>query len=499
MYRVDLYGRVRRAVYVEGISIRAAAKRFGIHRETVKKMLAYSLPPGYRRKGPAPRPKLGPYLTVIDAILERDREMPVKQRHTAQRIFDRLRGEHGYTGGYTAVKDYVRERVFRSREVFVPLAHPPGHCQSDFGEALAVIGGVLQKVHFSAFDLPHSDAGFVKAYPAETSEAFCDSHNAAFQFFGGVPVSMLYDNTTLAVARICGDGKRERTRMFSELVSHYLFLDRFGRPGKGNDKGSVEGLVGYVRRNFFVPVPHADSFERLNAKLEEDCRERFGRRVWGEKETIGERLGRDRAAFLPLPACQYDACQKRSTRASSLSLVRYANNDYSVPVRFAHREVLVKASVWEIVVSCGAEVIACHPRSYGREEAIFDPRHYLELLEKKTGALDSAAPLTGWELAEEFAELRRQMEARLGKMGTREYVQVLRLLETFSMEQVHAGVRQALRLGTAGFDAVKHLVLCRIERRPPRLNLAIYPYLPSAKVETTRARSYLALLEGSPS
>ena len=149
------------------------------------------------------------------------------------------------------MKDYVRERRLRSREMFVPLVHSPGHAQADFGEAMAVIGGVACKVHFLAFDLPHSDACFVKAYPAETTEAFCDGHNAAVAFFGGVPRSILYDNTKLAVARILGDGKRQRTRVFTELQSHYLFEDRFGRPGKGNDKGKVEGVD---RRGILTPL-----------------------------------------------------------------------------------------------------------------------------------------------------------------------------------------------------------------------------------------------------
>jgi transposase len=141
--------------------------------------------------------------------------------------------------------------------VFVPLWHPAGHGQADFGEAVAVIGGVAQKVHLFVMDLPQSDAGFVKAYPAETTEAFLDGHVSAFAFFGGVPRSILYDNTKLAVVRVLGDGKRQRTRAFSELTSHYLFVDRFGRPGRGNDKGKVENLVGYARRNYLVPLPRA--------------------------------------------------------------------------------------------------------------------------------------------------------------------------------------------------------------------------------------------------
>ncbi len=150
-------------------------------------------------------------------------------------VFERLRDEHGFIGGITIVTDYVRERTRRTREVFVPLAHAPGHAQVDFGEALGEIGGVVRKLHYFAMALPHSDAFFVKAYPAETTEAFCDGHVAALAFFGGVPVSILYDNTTIAVARILGDGTRKRTRSFSELQSHYLFEDRFGRPGKGNE------------------------------------------------------------------------------------------------------------------------------------------------------------------------------------------------------------------------------------------------------------------------
>ena len=153
----------------------------------------------------------------------------------------------------------------------MPVAHPPGHAQVDFGECIGVIGGVRMKLHVFRFDLPHSDACFIKAYPAETTEAFLDGHILAFAFFGGVPLSILYDNLKVAVARILGDGKRQRTRAFTELVSHYLFQERFGRPGKGNDKGKVEALVKYSRANFLTPVPHAPSFDALNAALEERC------------------------------------------------------------------------------------------------------------------------------------------------------------------------------------------------------------------------------------
>jgi hypothetical protein len=198
---------------------------------------------------------------------------------------------------------------------------------------------------------------------------------------------------------------------------------------------------------------------------------------------------------LPRPLTSYEACEKRTTRASSQALVRYQTNDYSVPTEYGHRQVLLKAFVWEVVISCSSEVIARHPRSYGREEMIFNLLHYLALLEQKTNALDQAAPLQGWELPEEFTELRRQMEARLGKRGRREYVQVLRLLETFSLSEVTVAIRQAQRFSTIAFDAVKHLLLCAIEHRPPKLDLENYPHLPLAEVALTRAADYQVLLQ----
>jgi transposase len=194
MYSVEVYNAVRRFVFIEGHSRREVARRFGISRETARKICQFSEPPGYRRSGPPKRPKLDPFTGIVDQILADDLQVHGKQRHTAKRIYDRLRDEHGFDGGYTPVKDYVRGTRVRVREMFVPLLHPPGHAQVDFGEAFGMIGGIKRKIHFFCFDLPHSDACFVKVYPAETTEAFLDGHVSAFRFFGGVPQSILYDS-----------------------------------------------------------------------------------------------------------------------------------------------------------------------------------------------------------------------------------------------------------------------------------------------------------------
>ena len=300
----------------------------------------------------------------------------------------------------------MREHLRQTREMFVPLSHAPGHAQCDFGEVLVIIAGVQHKAHYFILDLPHSDGCFVKAYPAETTEAFLDGHVSAFAFLGGVPQSILYDNTKLAVARILGDGRRKRTRAFTELQSHYLFDDRFGRPAKGNDKGKVEGMVGYVRRNFLVPIPSFESFAALNAHLERRCLERMDATLRGHSETIGQRMERNLEALLPLPPVPYDACDRQAGRVSSLSLVRYRTNDYSVPVAYGHRDVIVRGYVDQVVISCGSEIIARHPRSYDRDDFVYDPIHYLPLLEQKIRALDQAAPLQGWDLPDEFGTLR---------------------------------------------------------------------------------------------
>jgi len=331
------------------------------------------LPPGYCRIEPPYKPTLGPYVGIIGEILRLNKVLIKKQRHTAKRIFERLRDEHGYTGSLTTVTYYVRKQKRKTKEVFVPLSHAAGHAQVDFGETLGVIGGAECKIHFFAMSLSHSDAVFVKAYPAETAAAFCDGHVSAFAFFGGIPQSILYDNTKIAVARILGNKTRIQTRRLTELQSHYLFEDKFGRPARGNDKGKVEVMIGYVRRNFMVPAPRYDSFDVLNAHLEEQCLKRQGDKLRGHSKTIGARLMRDLDALMGLPVVVYEACDHISTRATSISMVRYKSNDYSVLVAYAHHDVQIRAYVHEVIIGCGNEIIARHKRSYTKADMIFDP------------------------------------------------------------------------------------------------------------------------------
>ena len=254
---MENWAEIRRRVLVDGLSGRAACREYKIHWKTLQKILDNPQPPGYRRTKPRRPSILELFLPVIHQILEDDKKAPPKQRHTAKRIFDRLRAEHGYTGGLTTVKDAVRAWRRRTAEVFVPLAHPPGEAQADFGEAEVTLDGQATKVAVFVMTLPYSDAVFVSAFPRECTEAFLEGHARAFEFFGGVPRRISYDNSKIAVAKVTGTRDRKLTDEFLRLKSHHLFQEHFCLVRRPNEKGHVETLVGFARRNFLVPVPTA--------------------------------------------------------------------------------------------------------------------------------------------------------------------------------------------------------------------------------------------------
>lgn len=490
MYQVEMYLRVRQACLVEGKSQRRAAKEFGIDRRTVGKMVEEAVPLGYTREKLIVKPKLEGHTEFIDEILENDRTVHPKQRHTAQRILDRLKEERGYLGQYTIVREYVAKALKKKREMFVPLEHEPGAAQIDFGEAQAIIKGYKKKLHLFIMDLPYSDGCFVKSYEQETTEAFLDGHVSAFKFFGGVPTNTLYDNLRIAVAKILGNGDRKKTRAFTELQSHYLFKDHFARVGKGNDKGKVENLVGYARRTFMVPLPQFDSLEELNHYLEGCCVKRQSMTLQKHKESIGERLIDDQKAFLPIPAGTYQPCTLSSGTVSCQSLVRYKGNDYSVPVRYGYHHVFIKGFVDKIQIICKDTVIAEHKRSYEKNETLYNPIHYLPLIERKPRSLDQAAPLKGWSLPDVFEKVKNCLEERDGKAGKKEYIKILRLLETYRVEEVTEGITRALKSGAISCESIRHFILHLKDKDPKILNLSNHSHVPNVTVLTTSLQDY---------
>ena len=485
---------VRREVLTGRLSKRAACRKYGLSWHTLAKMLAHDAPPGYRRTQPRRRPKLHQFLPVIQRILTDDQLAPKKQRHTAWRIFERLREEHGYQGGYTIVKDAVREWKLSRQEVFLPLSHPPGEAQVDFGEATVRLGGEVTKVALFVMTLPYSGAMFVQVFPRECTETFLEGHRRAFEYFGGVPRRISYDNSAIAVIEVLSGRVRKLTREFLRLESHHLFQHHFCLVRRANEKGHVERLLGTARRNFLVPVPDVASLEALNAALVEHCRADLEHRTRGKSDTKGELLVEDQAFFLPLPKQPFEARRIAQVTADSESLVRFDANSYSVPVKYAHRRLSVVATVNEVRIIFEDRLVARHPRCWQKEQFFFEPVHYLALLERKPGGFDHARPLENWQLPACFHLLRRRLEAQYGGSGTREFIRVMRLLERYPLRQLAEAVEYALDIDVIDPDSIRVVVEHRSERPVELFTLDGRPELALVCVETTSPAAYGALL-----
>jgi hypothetical protein len=316
----------------------------------------------------------------------------------------------------------------------------------------------------------YSKQPFVTALPTQAQEAFFEGHVRAFDFLGGVPQVLVYDNLKVAVKRILEGRNREEQTAFIAFRSHYLFESRFCNPGKGHEKGLTEGLVGYSRRNWLVPPPEHASWDDLNAYLLEACREDGERRLRGMEQTIGEALALERAHLLPLPARPFPCCVLRPTRANGFGLVTFQTNRYSVPAVHAHEKLWLRAFVDRVEISNGRQVLAVHPRCYQREQDILDPLHYLPLLEQRPGAWDQAKPIQDWRqqwprVYERYLDALRERLSR--SQATREFVHVLQLHEDYPEQVIAQALAEALAGHCYSADGVKQLVLRLIE--PPRL------------------------------
>jgi transposase len=454
---MERWSEVRCLVLTGKLSKRRACEKYELHWDTLQKMLQHEEPPGYRKQRERTKPVLGPYVAMIHEILEADKSAPPKQRHTAKRIFERL-CEKGYCGGRTVVQEAVRRWQQRSAEVFMPLAHPPGEAQVDFGEATVLYRGQARKVAMFVMSLPFSDAVFCQIFPRECTETFQEGHRRAFEFFGGVPKRITYDNTKIAVVKVIQKRGGEFTREFLRLKSHYLFEYHCCLVRRANEKGHLEGLVGYSRRNFLVPVPNFDDFELYNEDLAEACRRELQRKVRGKGGTKAELLEDDRLALLPLPPRPFEARRVEVCGANSLSLVRFDRNDYSVPTAYAHHTVVAVGGIEQVRFVVQDQVVAEHLRDWDKENVHYNPVHYLALLERKPGALDFGKPFDDWDLPEGFGVLRRRLEGELGGVGRREFIKVLRLLESCERKELARAVDRALAIGALTVEAIRLLL-----------------------------------------
>jgi len=492
---MDQWIELRRQIRNGEVSLRQLHRETGISRPTLRKIRDNSEPPGYQRTKPIEKSKIGPYLGRIKEIIDGDKQMPKKQRHTAKKILETLQSE-GFTGGYTIVKDAVRQIKKTSKEVFMPLSQRPGEAQVDFGHALVNFNGTLKKVVFFVMTMVHSDAMFVMAFPRECTESFLESHVRAFAFFGCVPQRISYDNTRVAVTKILKHHKRKYTSEFKRLISHYLFEPHFCNVRRPNEKGIVEGSVKYSRLNFMVPVPQVKDYDDLNQRLLDCCQSDLDRILRGKRSLSKKQLlTEDRFAAIALPDDMFDYRKSTSTFASSESLVRYDTNDYSVPVSSAHHQTTIKASVSFIEVYRQDALIAKHRRCWDRERQIFEPMHYLELLERKPGSLDHARPLEDWSLPACFNTYRRCLETHR-ENGTKEYIQILLLLNKYSVHQIAKAICKALNHRIYCYCAVQQFLLTAEDYAFTTFSLAGREHLRHIVVHQTSVADYRSLTQG---
>lgn len=478
MLTVEHYGEIRRA-HRDGMSVRAIARTQHHSRRKVRDALACPEPRPYTRSKEPPAPRLGPYHAIIDAILAADEQAPRKQRHTMRQVFRRLGAEHGYPGGYDAVRRYIGKRQQRSRETFIPLAHDPGQrLECDFGHIHVDFPEGRRQVAVLIAVWAYSYCPFAVALPTERTEAILAGMVEAFEFFDGVPREVWWDNPTTVVAEIFKGRSRRPHPRYAALASHYAFDPLFCMPARGNEKPHVENRVYDLQRRWATPVPRMRDFAELNAYLRQCCLRDRGRTVAGQTQTIGQRFEQDRAAALALPARRFDACIHQPALVDKYQMVRFDAVRYSVPRAYAFQAVTVKGYVDRIEVVAGEQIVARHARSYEHGEQVLDPLHYLVTLGRRPAALDHSNVYRQWRLPQDFATLRKRLEARHGPAaGARQYIRVLQLLATHPVERIAQAIGRCSHLEDLHADRITQQVQRLAQRELPVADPALSPDL----------------------
>ena len=473
---------IRKLYLREGRSIREISRTLGVSRQSVRKAIHGEVKRSYTMAEPRPCPVMDPYREVILAWLEDDREAPSKQRHTARRVFNRLQDEYGFGGAESTVRRYFA-RLRNSRpEVFIPLTADPGEvAEVDWGTVWARIRGERRQIHLFVMRLRCSSVCFARAYPFEKSEAFFDGHVQAFQWFGGVVRSARYDNIKTAVLKILLGPTREENLEFSALRAHYLFHAIFCAPRKGNEKGSVENGVGYVRRNALVPLPDVDSFAELNERLLAWCDKDRGKRV--------QRWNAEGASLMPLPEHDFKCSATHLLRVSKLSLVHFERNRYSVPTAYAHMDVRLEAFVDRVEILYKDQLIAVHPRMLGRNHDQFCLDHYLDEIQRKKRSVMHASVVRN--LSPVHAEFLRQLNQQ-GPTEYRKFAEILLLHRQFSSSVVEEALAKAMELGNFEVSIVHQLALS-ISGAPPAAVVEVPAELAALTVSTPNLSEYDAL------
>ena len=455
MLTVEEYGRIRIA-HRDGMSIRQIARRFGHSRRKIRQVLEEAEPRPYTLQQGRPAPRLGSFKPLIEQILAEDEQAPGKQRHTAAKLYRRLRDEYGYAGGYDQVRRYVGKHHRTQRETFIPLTHPAGRrLEADFGHIYVDFPDGRRQVSVLLLTWSYSGFRFAVGLPTERAEAILAGMVEGFEFFGCVPWEVWWDNPkTVATAILRGRRRQLHTR-YAALASHYCFDPRFCMPACGNEKSYVENSVYDLQRDWGTPVPRVRDLAELNAYLRSCSLAKLNHTMAGKTQTIGERFAQDKQAALALPPRPFDPFVPESAKVDKYQTVRFDTNRYSVPRRWAFETVTVKAYVDRIDVVSGEVVIARHSRSYARGEWIVEPRHYLAILGRRPAALDHSFVFARWELPACFEQLREDLEGREGlTAGARQYVRVLQLLAEYPVKGVQEAIVQCRGKTTVHADHI---------------------------------------------
>jgi len=479
MLTVEDYARIRIAKR-DGMSIREICKRFHHSHHTVTKALSSAEPGPYTRTKDPPAPVLGPFMHIIKQILHNDEFQPRKQRHRASKIYRRLRDEYGYKGSYDQVRRYVQKRRRKKRETFIPLDHDPGqrleadfgHIYVDFPEGRKRVAVLLSTWSFSGFR-------FAMALPTEKIESVLTGMVNAFEFFGCVAREVWWDNPKTVVTQILKGRGRIMHKRFAALASHYMFEPLFCMPARGNEKPYVENSVFDLQRDWATPVPKVRDYDELNNYLRQCCLNKADHRVAGKSETVGERFAREKAAALPLSGRGFDPYVDAGAGVDKYQTVRFDNNRYSVPRRWAFEKVTVKAYPFLVRFIVRDTEIARHSRCYQRNQQILNPVHYLSVLGRRPATLEHSNVFRNWRLPSCFTELRQKLEQRHGPFaGARQYIRVLQLLASHPAARIQKAIERCLGSPVVHADTiinkVKHLAQSRQKTQPDEQQIDHY-------------------------
>ncbi len=504
--KVELYEQIRKSSERDGLSIRALAERFEVHRRTVRAALASPIPEP-RKSVERPSPALGPWKRLIDGWLADDVSVPKKQRHTARRIWQRLVDEHGAEVSESTVRRYVgtakSRRPIVASEVMVPQSHPLAYeSEVDFGAVSFHLCGELTSAWMYVMRLSASGTGFHRVYANQAQEAFIDGHVRAFEHFGGTPSRVRYDNLKPAVARVLMGRSRLETQRFIALRSHYVFDSFYCQPGKdgAHEKGGVEGEIGRFRRRHMVPMPKVSSIAELNDLVAEGDRLDDVRHIEGRHMSVAEHFALEQPLLRPLPSEHFDAGLLLNCRVDSKSRICVRQCFYSVPVRYAGMRIDVRLGAESVEALDGARVVARHGRAIGKGVETLELDHYLETLSVKLGALSGSTALRQARASGRFTSSHDRFfesaRRRLGdREGTKALIGVLLAHRTLAFEAVVAGIDGALAVGSLDPDVV--IVEARKATEPRAPSLAELPGLARFDRAIPTLDSYDDLLEGS--